>query len=235
MGIVTWIIVIIVFLAILGLGWDTFFSGVKKGADRVGIGPILETAINTTTGLVKNASQEITGSSSNLLSLVRAEGQQLQQPQRLPFISSSLNEEIGYLDYRATAFIKELENLINNFEYTFDLEGRQIFPTNNIKQDIISEYKSSEYNIDDLNYELMGFKIIASDIKIRVDPEKIDDSKTRVDIPLILAEDVKVSNGPINLSYKEVNLGSVYGIYDKTTDKMTVHVPVSVAAKYIQQ
>ena len=232
MGLVTWIIVIIVFLAILGLGWDTFFSGVSKGVDRIGIGPILETAINTTTGLVKNASQEITGSSSNLLSLVRADGQQ-QQLQQRPFISSSLNDDIGYLDYRAAAFIKELENLINNFEYTFDLEGRQIFPTNNIKQDIISEYKSSEYNIDDLNYELMGFKIIASDIKMRVDPKKIDDSKTRVDIPLILAEDVKVSNGPINLSYKEVNLGSVYGIYDKTTDKMTVHVPVSVAAKYI--
>jgi len=213
LGIVTWIIVIIVLLAILGLGWDTFFSGVKKGADRVGIGPILETAINTTTGLVKNASQEITGSSSNLLSLERAEGQQLQQR---PFISSSSNDDIGYLDYRAAAFIKELENLINNFEYTFDLEGRQIFPTNNIKQDIISEYKSSEYNIDDLNYELMGFKIIASDIKMRVDPKKIDDSKTRVDIPFILAEDVKVSNGPINLSYKEVNLGSVYGIHDKT-------------------
>jgi hypothetical protein len=232
MGLVTWIIVIIVFLAILGLGWDTFFSGIRKGADKIGIGPILETAINTTTGLVKNASQE-TGSSSNLLSLVRADGQQ--QLQQRPFISSSLNDDIGYLDYRAAAFIKELENLINNFEYTFDLEGRQIFPTNNIKQDIISEYKSSEYNIDDLNYELMGFKIIASDIKMRVDPKKIDDSKTRVDIPLILAEDVKVSNGPINLSYKEVNLGSVYGIHDKTTDKMTVHVPVSVAAKYIQQ
>ena len=167
MGLVTWIIVIIVFLAILGLGWDTFFSGVRKGADRIGIGPILETAINTTTGLVKNASQEITGSSSNLVSLVRADGQQL-QPQQRPFISSSLNDDIGYLDYRAAAFIKELENLINNFEYTFDLEGRQIFPTNNIKQDIISEYKSSEYNIDDLNYELMGFKIIASDIKMRV-------------------------------------------------------------------
>src|SRR5215208_4668856 len=109
-----------------------------------------------------------------------------------------------------------LKNLINNFEYTFDLEGRQIFPTDNIQQDIISEYKSSEYNIDDLNYELIGFKIIASDIKMRVDPKKIDDSKTRVDIPFILAEDVKVSNGHINLSYKEVNLGSVYGIHDKT-------------------
>jgi large-conductance mechanosensitive channel len=73
MGLVTWIIVIIVFLAILGLGCDTFFLGVRKGADRIGIGSILETAINTTTGLVKNASQEITGSSSNLLSLVRAD------------------------------------------------------------------------------------------------------------------------------------------------------------------
>jgi hypothetical protein len=52
---------------------------------------------------------------------------------------------------------------------------------------------------------------------------------------LILAKDVKVINGPINLSYNEVNLGSVYGIYDKATDKMTVHVPVSVAVKYIQK
>jgi hypothetical protein len=103
MGLVTWIIVIIVFLAILGLGWDTFFSGVRKGADRIGIGPILETAINTTTGLVKNASQEITGSSSNILSLVRADGQLQLQLQQRQFISSSLNDVIGYLDYRAAA------------------------------------------------------------------------------------------------------------------------------------
>lgn len=57
------IIVIIVFLAILGLGWDTFFSGVKKGVDRIGIGPMVDNAINATTGLVKNASQGIIGGS----------------------------------------------------------------------------------------------------------------------------------------------------------------------------
>jgi hypothetical protein len=51
---------------------------------------------------------------------------------------------------------------------------------------------------------------------------------------LLLAKNVYVSNGGlINLSYKEVDLGSVYGIYDKTLDRMRVHVPVSVAAKYI--
>jgi hypothetical protein len=169
------------------------------------------------------------GLDSDPFSMANAEEEQ----QLLRFISSSLDDG-GDLYY--TAFIKELENLIKNFEYTFDLEGNQIFPTNNIKQDIVSEYKSSEYNIDELNYELLGFKIRASDIKIHVDPKKIDDTETRVDIPLLLAKDIKVSNGGlINLSYDAVDLGSVYGIYNKATDKMTVHVPLGIAAKYIKQ
>lgn len=61
MGLITWIIVITVFLAILGLGWDTFFSGVRKGADRIGISSIVENATNNTIGFIKNASQEIVG------------------------------------------------------------------------------------------------------------------------------------------------------------------------------
>ena len=87
-----------------------------------------------------------------------------------------------------------------------------------------------------MNYELLGFKIRASDIKIHVDPKKIDDTETRVDIPMLLAKDIKVSNGGlVNLSYDAVDLGSVYGIYNKATDKMTVHVPLSIAAKYVKQ
>ena len=66
------------------------------------------------------------------------------------------------------------------------------------------EYRSSYYNIDDLNYELLGFKITASDIEIHVDPKKNRCTKTRIDIPLLLAKDIKVSDGGlINLSYKE--------------------------------
>ena len=175
------------------------------------------------------------GSASGIFfSLVNAE-EERQKQQQLPLISSFLDDGSNHLYYKTAAFVKELENLIKNFEYTFDLEGSQIFPNNNIKQNIVSKYKSSEYNIDNLNYKLLGFNITASNIKIHVVPKKIDDSKTRVDIQLMLAKDVKVSNGPINLSYNEVDLGSVYGIYDKATDKMTVHVPVSVAVKYIQQ
>jgi hypothetical protein len=197
------------------------------------LSPLFPLLIGITSSLLTLA---IGSASGNFFSLVNAE-EERQKQQQPPLISSFLDDGSSNHLYHKTAaaFIKELENLIKNFEYTFDLEGSQIFPNNNIKQNIVSKYGSSEYSIDDLNYELLGFKITASDIKIHVDPKKIDDSKTRVDIPLMLAKDVKVSNGPINLSYNEVDLGSVYGIYDKTTDKMTVHVPVSVALKYIQQ
>jgi hypothetical protein len=184
-------------------------------------------------GIIFCLAISVAGLDNDLFSLVYAEEQ---QEQLIHFISSTLDDNSGHDLYHGFAFIKELENLIRNFEYTFDLEGNQIFPTDNIKQDIVSEYKSSEYNIDDLDYELLGFKIRASDIKIQVDPKKIDDTETRIDIPLLLAKDIKVSNGGlINLSYDAVDLGSVYGIYNKATDKMTVHVPLDIASRYVKQ
>ena len=170
---------------------------------------------------------------SDLFLLVNAEEEQKGYYLLHSIRSLLFNNDVPDL-YPGAAFVKELENLIKNFEYTFDLDGSQIFPNDDIKQDIVSEYRSSNYNIDNLNYELLGFKIIASDIRIHIDPKKIDDTKTRIDIPLLLAKDIKVSNGGlINLSYNEVELGSVYGIYDKATDKMSVHVPIAIAAKYI--
>ena len=59
MGILTWIIVAIVILAVLGLGWDNFFAGVKKGADKIGITSLIENATNSATEMAKNASREI--------------------------------------------------------------------------------------------------------------------------------------------------------------------------------
>ena len=106
------------------------------------------------------------GLDNDLFSLVNAEKKELQEYHLLGSISFLLfDNSVPDLSFGA-AFIEELENLIKNFEYTFDLEGSQIFPNNDIKQDIVSEYKSTNYNIDDLNYELLGFKIIASDIKL---------------------------------------------------------------------
>jgi hypothetical protein len=57
-SIIAGILIIIVLLALLSLGWDTFVSGVKMGADKVGITPILQRAVeiveNGTRNLVSN-------------------------------------------------------------------------------------------------------------------------------------------------------------------------------------
>jgi hypothetical protein len=135
-------------------------------------------------------------------------------------------------DYR-TDYLKELLNFIKNFEYTVDIPGKQIFPNDKIKQSIVSDYKSAEYNVANLSYVLLGFKITASDIKIHVDPKRIDSTKTRVNISLMHAKNVKLSNGHISLSYNQIDLNSAYGIYDKITDKMTVHIPFGVTANNI--
>ena len=63
MGILVLIVVAIVFLAIIGLGWNTFFEGVMKGADKVGISSIIENATDSATEIAKNASRDIINSS----------------------------------------------------------------------------------------------------------------------------------------------------------------------------
>jgi len=118
-------------------------------------------------------------------------------------------------------------------EYTVSLDGKQIFPNNTLKQNIVDKYQPSSYDIRDLKYNLRGFNVTAHDIKIHANPSRIDITKTRVDIPLMLANNVTVTNGLLNLNYNKVDLGSVYGIYDKTTDKMIVHIPLAVASRYL--
>jgi hypothetical protein len=128
---------------------------------------------------------------------------------------------------------KQFGGLTKQFEYTVNLDGKQIFPNDTIKQDIVTKYTSTDYNINSLNYKILGFNINASNIKIRVNPSRIDQSTTRVDFPVLLARNVTVTNGSINLKYRQVNLGSIYGIYNKDTDKMTVHIPISTALQYL--
>ena len=58
MGLITWIIIAIVVLAIIGLGVGAFFSGVFKGAQQVGSNPVVQ----NTTGEVK---QYVTNATEN--------------------------------------------------------------------------------------------------------------------------------------------------------------------------
>jgi len=128
---------------------------------------------------------------------------------------------------------KAFNGLTRQPEYTVSLDGKQIFPNSTLKQNIVDKYQPSTYDIRDIKYNILGFNITAHDIKIHVNPSRIDTTKTRVDMPLMLARNVTVTNGVINLKYNRVDLGSIYGIYDKTTDKMMVHIPLVVASKYL--
>jgi hypothetical protein len=128
---------------------------------------------------------------------------------------------------------KAFNGLTRQPEYTVSLDGKQIFPNSTLKQNIVDKYQTSTYNIRDLKYNILGFNITAHDIKIHVNPSRIDTTKTRVDMPLMLARNVTVTNGVINLKYNQIDLGSIYGIFDKTTNKMMVHIPLVVASKYL--
>jgi hypothetical protein len=58
-------------------------------------------------------------------------------------------------------------------------------------------------------------------------------NNTRIDFPVMQARDVNVRNGVSNQNFTNVDLSSIYAIYDPQTDKFTFHVPFSIAAKYL--
>ena len=63
MGVITWIVIAVVILAIMGLGWQTFFAGVKKGADKVGLTSVVKNitdqAKQSFGGIIKNPSSPV--------------------------------------------------------------------------------------------------------------------------------------------------------------------------------
>lgn len=63
MGILVLIVVGVLFLAIIGLGWNTFFEGVWKGADKIGIVSIIENVTQSATEITKNTSRDLLTSS----------------------------------------------------------------------------------------------------------------------------------------------------------------------------
>jgi hypothetical protein len=55
MGLITWVVIVIVVLALIGLGWQTFFSGVWQGAQKVGQNPLVQNLTNEVKDKVADA------------------------------------------------------------------------------------------------------------------------------------------------------------------------------------
>jgi hypothetical protein len=140
---------------------------------------------------------------------------------------SSQSEQEGLLDNIAFFFL-------DAFEYTFDIDGAQIFPNDTVKHSIVTEYKPSVYNIPSLQYKIMEHTINASDVEIHVDPTRIDEANTRLDFQ-IYANNAEVTGQSLNKSYNNLEIRSAYGIYNLATDKMTIHIPYSAAMQHLLQ
>jgi hypothetical protein len=142
---------------------------------------------------------------------------------------SSQSEQEKLLDNNNIAFL-----FLDAFEYTFDIEGAQIFPNDTVKHSIVSEYNPSVYNIPSLQYKIMEHTINASDVQIHVDPTRIDDANTRLEFQ-IYANNAEVTGQLLSKSYNNLEIRSAYGIYNQATDKMTIHIPYSVALRHLLQ
>lgn len=140
-----------------------------------------------------------------------------------------LSRQEKLLDNSINAFF-----LVDAFEYTFDIDGAQIFPNDTVKHSIVSEQNSSVYNIPNLQYEIMEHMINASDVQIHVNPTRIDEANTRLDFQ-IYANSAEVTGQLLSKSYNNLEIRSAYGIYNQSIDKMTVHIPYSVALQHLLQ
>jgi hypothetical protein len=123
---------------------------------------------------------------------------------------------------------------LDAFEYTFDIDGAQIFPNDTIRHSIVTEYNLSVYNIPSLQYKIMDHMINASDVRIHVDPTRIDEANTRLDFQ-IYANNAEVTGQSLNKNYNNLEIRSAYGIYNRVTDKMTIHIPYNVALQHLLQ
>jgi len=125
-------------------------------------------------------------------------------------------------------------NFTNPFEHTVVIDASHIFPNETLKHKMISKSGQSEFKIPILKYNLLGFNISATDIQVKANMKKIGQTNsTRIDFPVMQARDVNVRNGVLNQNFTNVDLSSIYAIYDPQTDKFTFHVPYNIAAKYL--
>jgi hypothetical protein len=124
--------------------------------------------------------------------------------------------------------------LLDNGDYTFDIHGRQIFPNDQSKYSILTEHHPSVYNISGLTFAIMGHTINASNVQIDVQPTVIDDTKTKVNFE-IYATKADVAGPWMSRSYNNLEIKSLYGIYDETTDKMIIHVPYTTVLSLLLQ
>lgn len=130
----------------------------------------------------------------------------------------------------------DLFDFVKNFEYIIEIDSKQIFPDQNIRNKVLETSKKIEYMIPSLRYDLLGFKIIAKNVKVITDSVHEyngDKNKIRINFPVMHATNVNVKDKIIDLSFDNIDLSSTYIIYDSIKDIFSIHIPIHVALRYL--
>ena len=146
------------------------------------------------------------------------------------------NTDTNIFDDKFEDLKNKFINITRNLEYTIDINANQIFPNDTIKNFVLNKNQPMEYLIPILEYNLLGFDIFATDIKVKTESKKIyenDKNKLRIEFPIMQAKNVNVNNQIFDLNFDNIDLSSTYAIYDSELDQFTIHIPLYVAARYL--
>jgi hypothetical protein len=147
----------------------------------------------------------------------------------------SINSVLDTVNNTLDTITEGLFNLPKHFEYTIDIDTKEVFPNQTIKKRILKKYEPTKYSIPLLNYNLLGFNISAKDIRIQIDSTKIQDNKTMIEFPIMMADNVRVNSSLTDLYFDNVDLSSIYVVYNQKVDKLTIHIPIMTAVTYLPQ
>lgn len=118
-------------------------------------------------------------------------------------------------------------NFLGFFDYTLDVDASELFPSEQIKEEIISKSEPSQFAIAEIKREIAGFTVSAQDVLMELSPSRVDSSNTRLDVD-IQGASVEIG-GLFVKTYSNIDVDGIYGIYNAATDKVTIHVPYAVA------
>jgi hypothetical protein len=97
---------------------------------------------------------------------------QIADAELISFDNSSMNISVKFDDLFGL-FKGNTLNLQNPFEHQIEIDAKQIFPNETLKREIISKSGSSEFTMPYLKYNLLGFNISATDIKVKANAMQI--------------------------------------------------------------
>lgn len=113
------------------------------------------------------------------------------------------------------------------FDYTMDVDASELFPSEQVKEELIAKSEPSQFAIAEIKRDIAGFSVTAQDVLMELNPSKVDSSNTRLDVG-IQGASVEI-DGLLTKTYSNVDVDGIYGIYNAATDKVTIHVPYAIA------